>query len=77
MDGKVFGSEQFLRGMWECFTLKRAGARQILTDAALEEQEGKQGQWQQELAFKEVLEQSEEVRIQIAVPKQCAVRTPQ
>ena len=21
---KIFGSEQFLRGMWECFTLKRA-----------------------------------------------------
>ena len=27
---KVFGSEQFLRRMWEYFTLKRTGARKIL-----------------------------------------------
>ena len=54
---KVFGSEQFRCGMWEYFTLKRAGARKILADAAQEKQEGKQGQWQQESHFKEVLEQ--------------------
>ena len=54
---KVFGSEQFLRGMWEYFTLKRAWARKNLADAAQEKQEGKQGQWQYESPFKEVLEQ--------------------
>ena len=29
---KVFGSEQFLPGMWEYFTLKRAWARKIFAD---------------------------------------------
>ena len=57
MEGIWDGSEQFLRGMWERFTLKRTGARKILADAAQEKQEGKQGQWQQESPFKEVLEQ--------------------
>ena len=42
----VFGSEQFLHGMWEYFTLKWAGARKNLVDAAQEKQEGKQGQRQ-------------------------------
>ena len=37
---KIFGSEQFLRGMWEYFTLKRAWTRKILADAAQEIQEG-------------------------------------
>ena len=55
----VFGSEQFLRGMWEFFTLKRAWARKILADAAQEKQEGKQGRWPQETPFKEVLEASQ------------------
>ena len=56
---KVFGSEHFLRGMWEYFTLKRAGARKIPADIDQEKHEGKQGQWQQESPFKEVLEQVE------------------
>ena len=43
--------------MWECFTLKRAGARTILADAAEGTQEGIQGRWQQESRFNEVLEQ--------------------
>ena len=30
----VMGNEQFLRGMWEYFTLGRAGARTIPADAA-------------------------------------------
>ena len=38
----VIGNEQFRRGMWEYFTLKRAEARKILANAA---QEGIQGQW--------------------------------
>ena len=54
---KVMGNEQFLRGMWEYFTLKRADAKKILEDDSREKQEGKQGQWQQESPFKEVLEQ--------------------
>ena len=54
---KVFGCERFLGGMSEYFTLKRAGARKNRADAAREKQEGKQGQWQQESPFKEVLEQ--------------------
>ena len=29
-----FGSEQFLRGMWEHFSLKRAWVRKTLADAA-------------------------------------------
>ena len=71
---KVFGSEQFLRGMWKYFTLEQAGARKILADAAREKQEGKQGQWQQEPPCKEVLGKSREVRIQIAAPRRCAVQ---
>ena len=52
---KVFGCEQFLRGMWEYFALKSAWARKILADAA---QEGMPGQWQYESPSKEVLEQA-------------------
>ena len=33
---KIFGSEQFLRGMWEYFNLKRAWARKILAASAHE-----------------------------------------
>ena len=54
---KIFGSEQFLRGMWEYFTLKRTRARKTAADAAQEKREGMQGHWQQESFFKEVLEQ--------------------
>ena len=56
MEG-FFGSEQFLCGMWEYFTLKRARARKILADAAQEKQQGKQSQWQQESPFNVILEQ--------------------
>ena len=51
------GNEQFIRGMWEYFTLERAGARTIVADAAREKREGIQGQWQQEYPFREVLQQ--------------------
>ena len=53
---KVFGSEQFLSGMCEFFTLKRAGTRTILADCSGKTKR-KQGQWRQEPPFKEVLEQ--------------------
>ena len=43
--------------MWEYFTIKRARAKKVLADAAKEDHEGIQGQWQQEPPFKEVLEQ--------------------
>ena len=54
---KVCGSEQFLGGMSEYFTLQKAWARKILADAAQEKQEGMSGQWQQESPFNEVLDQ--------------------
>ena len=53
---ECMGNEQFIRGMWECFTLKRAEAKKILEDAARERQEGMQGQCQQESLFMEILE---------------------
>ena len=56
---KIFGIEQFLRGMREYSILKRAGARKVLADAAQEKQERIQGQWQQESPFKEVLQHVE------------------
>ena len=43
---------------WDYFILKRAWAGKILADGAQQKQEGKQGQWQQESSFKEVLEQA-------------------
>ena len=49
---KIFGSEQFLRGMWRCFTFTRAWARKIPADATQAKQEGIQGQWQDESLFK-------------------------
>ena len=55
--GRYLEVNNFLRGMRDYFTLERAGARKIPADAAQEKQEGKQGQWQQESPFKEVLEQ--------------------
>ena len=54
---KVMGNEQLIRGMWEYFTLERTEVRKILAEASREKQEGIQGQWQQETAFREVLEQ--------------------
>ena len=72
---KVFASEQFLRGMWEYSTLKRAWARKFVADAAQEKQKGRQGQWQQEsLPSKRFWNKSKEVWIQIAVPRQCLHR---
>ena len=51
------GNGRFMGGMWESFSLKRAVAKKILEDAAREGQEGIQGQWQQESAYRDVLEQ--------------------
>ena len=53
----MMGNEQFINGMWEYFSLKRAEANKSLEDAARDRQEGTQGQWQQESPFREVLEQ--------------------
>ena len=57
VERKAFGMEQLVRGMWEYFIVKRAWTRAVSADAAKEKQEGTQGQWQLESAFKEVLEQ--------------------
>ena len=51
MEG-VLGNEQFLRGMWEYFTLEKTEQEQILADGAQEKQEGQQGHRQQESPFK-------------------------
>ena len=53
----MMGNEQFLRGMWEYFTLARAEVRKTLADASREKQEGIQGQWQQESHLRVVLKQ--------------------
>ena len=55
---KIMGNEQFIRGVWECYTLERAEAKRILEDASRERQEGIQGQWQQESLSREILEQA-------------------
>ena len=49
--------EQFIRWMWELFTVKRAWAKAVLADTQKEKQEGIQGKWHLEPPFKEVLEQ--------------------
>ena len=54
---EILVREQFMCGMWEQFTIKRAWAKKVLADAAKEKQEGIQGQWQQGFPVKEVLEQ--------------------
>ena len=52
----VFGMEQYLRRMWEHFTVKRVLAKAVLSDAERERQEGKQGNWQKDSPFKQELE---------------------
>ena len=39
----VFGMKQYLRGIWEHFTVKRACVKAVLADAEKEKQEGIQG----------------------------------
>ena len=56
---KIFGSEQFLHGMWGYFTRTIAWARNIPADATQAKQEGIRGQWQHESLFKDVLEKSQ------------------
>ena len=54
---KASGMEQFVRRMWEHFTIKRTWAKAVLADAEKERQVGIQGNWQMESPFKEVMEQ--------------------
>ena len=68
---RIMGNEQFTRGMWEYFTLKRAEAKRIRDDAAREKQEGIQGQWQQESPFREILEQAGRNEDMDAAQKSC------
>ena len=70
---KVFGSEQFKRGMWEYFTLKREGARITLADDAQENKKGSKVSGNRSLPSKKFWNKSKEVRIQLSVPRQCAV----
>ena len=53
---KAFGMEQYLRRMWEHFTVRRKWAQEVLADAEKERQEGLQGNWQKESLFTEELE---------------------
>ena len=48
--------QQYLRRMWEHFTVKRAWAKAVLSDADKERQEGIQGNWQKDSPFKQELE---------------------
>ena len=45
---KVSGTEQFMRGMWEHFTVRRAWAKEDPSDTEKEKQGGMQGKWQLE-----------------------------
>ena len=53
----AFGMEQFTRGMWQHFTVKRAWSKAVLADAEKEKQEGTQVSGCSNRFFKEVLEQ--------------------
>ena len=49
--------EQYVRRMWEnIFTINKAWTWSVLSDAEKERQEGSQGDWQQEMPYKEQLE---------------------
>ena len=65
---KIFGKEQFLRGMCEYLHSKKAWARKILADAAQENQEETGSMAEKNLHSKKFWSNSKEVRIQIAVP---------
>ena len=65
------GNEQFTRGMWENFILKRAEAQRIRDDAVWEKQEGIQGQWQQESPFGKSWNKPEEMKIWDVAQKSC------
>ena len=68
---RIMGNEQFTRGMWEYFTLRRAEAKRTRDDTAREKQEGKQGQWQQESPFRRSWSRPEEMKIWDAAQKSC------
>ena len=51
-----FGMEQYLCGMREQFTVKRAWTTAVLVDAEKDRQEGIQGDWQMASPFREELE---------------------
>ena len=75
---KVFGSEQFLRGMWEYFFLKkgRCKGRFQRTLLGQSKKESKVSD-NRSLHSKRFWCNSKEVRIQTVVPKRCAVSTSQ
>ena len=52
----AFGMGQFVRQMWECFTLEKVWARSVLADVEKERQNGTDGEWPQETRYKEELE---------------------
>ena len=70
----IIAHEQFIRGMWEHFTLKRAEAKKILEDAARERQEGIQGQWHRHLPSERFWSKPEEMD---AAPKSCGEASSQ
>ena len=52
----AFGMEQFVRRMWERFTIEQAWARSVSADAEGVRQNGTDGRWQHETPDKEELE---------------------
>ena len=45
---RMLGKDQYIKGMWEYFSLERVTAKQFRKDAEKDKQEGIQGQWQRE-----------------------------
>ena len=52
----AFGTEQFVRKMWERFTLKKGWTRSVLADVENANQYGTGGDWQQETSHNEEVE---------------------
>ena len=74
----IFGSEPFLRGMLKFFHSQKGRCKKDPSGlCSRKKQEGKQGQWQQESLFEEVVEQVKRSVDTDWVPRQCAVPTPQ
>ena len=67
---KVFGSEQFLRGMWEYFTLKKSiGKEDIGGRRSRKNKKEYKVSGNMSLLSKKFWNKSKEVRIRIAMPK--------
>ena len=57
------GNEQFIRGMWEYFTLERAEVRKVLADASLENKKVFKASGSRHLFSERFWSKSQEMRI--------------